>query len=88
MYGYLTLPDETGVAHSEMKPDGSVKVCFERPVDGGFWDATCWLPDYRWEEIKGFSGDEIQKLEAFLRNNAHLIIAFSQEGGFSNASGY
>ena len=23
MYGYMTLPDDTGIAHSEMKPDGS-----------------------------------------------------------------
>lgn len=36
MYGYMTLSDDTGIAHSEMKPDGSVKVYFERPVDGVF----------------------------------------------------
>lgn len=36
MYEYMTLPDDTGIAHSEMKPDGMVKVYFENPVPGGF----------------------------------------------------
>ena len=58
MYGYMTLSDGTGIAHSEMKPDGSVKVYFEKPIDGGFQNATCWLPAYRWENIDGFSEEE------------------------------
>ena len=79
MYGYLTLPDETGIAHSEMKPDGTVKVYFERPVEGGFLSATCYLPAYRWEGVEGFSPDDIRRLEKVLRDNAHLILEFSQE---------
>ena len=82
MYGYLTLSDGTGVAHSEMKPDGQIKVYFEKPVEGGFLNATCWLPKYRWENIDGFSDDEIKKLEVFLKNNAHLIVEYAQDGGF------
>ena len=88
MYGYMTLPDETGIAHSEMRPDGSVKVYFEKPVMGGFHSATCYLPDYRWEGIDGFSESDIRSLEVVLKNNAHLIMEFSQEGGFANAAGY
>lgn len=88
MYGYMTLPDDMGIAHSEMKPDGSVKVYLEKPVEGGFHSATCYLPAYRWEGIVGFSEDEIQKLDKILHDNAHLILEFSQEGGFANASGY
>ena len=88
MYGYMTLPDDTGIAHSEMKPDGSVKVYLERPVEGGFHSATCYLPTYRWENISGFSEDEIRKFDKILHDNAHLILEFSQEGGFENASGY
>ena len=88
MYGYMTLPDETGIAHSERKPDGSVKVYFEKPVEGGFHSATCYLPDYRWEGIDGFSESEVRRLEVILKNNAHLIMEFSQEGGFDNAAGY
>ncbi|MBQ3268293.1 MAG: hypothetical protein IJH09_00050 [Clostridia bacterium] len=88
MYGYMTLSDETGIAHSEMKPDGTVKVCFEKPVEGGFHSATCYLPAYRWENIAGFSESDIARLEKILRDNAHLILEFSQEGGFANAAGY
>ena len=88
MYGYMTLPDDTGIAHSEMKPDGSVKVYLEKPVEGGLHSATCYLPAYRWEGIVGFSENEIQKLDKILHDNAHLILEFSQEGGFANASGY
>ena len=88
MYGYMTLPDDTEIAHSEMRPDGSVKVYLEKPVEGGFHSATCYLPAYRWEGIVGFSENEIQKLDKILHDNAHLILEFSQEGGFANASGY
>ena len=88
MYGYMTLPDDTGIAHSEMKQDGSVKVYFEKPVEGGFQSAVCWLPAYGWEAIVGFSEDDIRSLDKILHDNAHLILEFSQEGGFSNAAGY
>ena len=49
MYPFMTLNDDTEITHSEMYPDGTVKVYIETPVDGGFHDATCWLPMYRWE---------------------------------------
>ncbi len=75
MYGYMTLSDDTGIAHSEMKPDGSVKVYFERSVDGGFYSATCYLPDYRWENIDGFSENDVRYLEKILQDNAHLILS-------------
>ena len=88
MYGYLTMSDGTGVAHSELKEDGSVKVYFEKPIPGGFQHATCYLPAYRWEENSGFTEEQIEHFTRFLRNNAHLIIEFSQEGGFANAAGY
>ena len=88
MYGYITLPDKTGIAHSEMKPDGTVKVYFEKPVEGGFHHATCYLPSYRWEKIEGFSDADVERLEKVLKNNAHLILEFSQEGGFDHAAGY
>ena len=82
------IADETGIAHSEMKADGSVKVYIEKPIEGGFQHATCYLPSYRWEEIKGFTDQEVQKLERLLQNNAHLILQFAREGGFENASSF
>ena len=82
MYPYLTLNDDTEITHSEMKDDGSVKVYLETPDDrGGFHSAVCWLPEYRWEEIKGYSETEVEYFQELIRNNAHLIIEFSQDGG-------
>ncbi|MCI9596254.1 MAG: hypothetical protein HFE75_02945 [Firmicutes bacterium] len=48
MCPYMTLTDDTEIAHSEMKPDGRVKVYIETPDETVcFRHATCWLPDYK-----------------------------------------
>lgn len=86
MYPYMTLNDNTEIVHSEMKPDGRVKVYIEKPVPGGFHNATCYLPDYAWQDIVGFNEEEMNYYKKLVEDNAHLIIAFSQEGGFDNAS--
>ena len=79
---------DTEITHSEMKADGKVKVYIETPDEfGGFYNATCWLPDYRWEDIEGYSDTEMAYFKQLIRNNAHLIIEFSQEGGILNAAG-
>lgn len=88
MYEYMTLDDNTVIAHSEMKEDGKVKVYIEKPVEGGFHNATCFLPNYDWKDIVGFSDAEMDKIKKMIENNAHLIIEFSQKGGFENASGF
>ncbi len=86
MYPFMTLNDDTEITHSEMKADGKVKVYIETPDEfGGFHNATCWLPDYRWEDIEGYSDTEMAYFKQLIRNNAHLIIEFSQEGGILNA---
>lgn len=86
MYPYLTL-DEIEIVHSDIKSDGSVKVYVEKPVDGGFDHATCWLPEYRWEDIVGFSENELSKIKKLVENNSHVIMELAQEGGFINAAG-
>ena len=88
MYEYMTLDDNTAIAHSDMKADGSVKVYIEKPIDGGFQHVTCYLPKYEWSDNDGFSKDDLAKLQKIIENNAHLIIEFSQQGGFANASGF
>ncbi|MBE5919344.1 MAG: hypothetical protein E7272_05800 [Pseudobutyrivibrio ruminis] len=88
MYQYMVLDDETAIAHSEMKSDGKVKVYIEKPVEEGFYHATCWLPDYHWSDCVGFSDEDMERLKKFVENNAHIIIELSQEGGFDNASGF
>lgn len=89
MYPFMTLNNDTEITHSEMNADGKVKVYIETPDDnGGFSNATCWLPEYKWENIQGYSETEIAYFNQLLRNNAHLIIEFSQEGGILNASNF
>ena len=43
MYPFMTLNDDTEITHSEMKPDGRVKVYIETPDDfGGFRNAVSY----------------------------------------------
>ena len=87
MYPFMTLNDETEIVHSDMQENGTVKVYIERSDERyGFKHATCWLPHYTWEDVYHFSEEEIKQFEEIIRSTAHLIIEFSQEGGFENAS--
>lgn len=87
MYPYLTLDNDTEITHSEMDSDGRVKVYIETPDEkDGFHNAICYLPDYKWEDVFGYSKDEMDYFEKFVHENAHLIIEFSRKGGFENAS--
>ena len=52
VYPFMKLNDKTEIVHSEMKPDGTVKVYMERPdAKDGFHHATCWLPAQKWEDV-------------------------------------
>ncbi len=87
MYPYLTLNDDTEITHSEMRSDGTVKVYIETPdLKDGFHNATCYLPKYTWTEINGYSDKEMDYFKKLIRDNAHLIMEFSKEGGFANAA--
>ena len=82
MYPFLTLNDDTEITHSEMKPDGRVKVYIETPDEkDGFHSAVCWLPDYTWESINGYSETEMSFFRQLIRTNASAIIEFSKDGG-------
>lgn len=86
MYPFLQLDDQTEIVHSDMRDDGSVKVYIEKPVEGGFHSASCFLPKYEWKGIDGFSNAEIEKYQKIVESVAHLIIQFSRGGGFENAA--
>lgn len=89
MYPFLTLDDGTEIVHSERKSDGRVKVCIEKPdKEMCFRTAICWLPEYRWEDVNGFSENERCHLESVVKSTAHLIMEFADTGGFDNASGF
>ncbi len=89
LYPFMTLNDETEIVHSESKNiDGRemVKVVVEKPVWGGFHSAACWLPDYRWENIQGFTSEEIQEYQELIQSVAHIIIELARDGGFDHAA--
>lgn len=89
IYPFLTLSDDTEFVHTEMKPDGRVRVDIERPdARLCFKSASCWLPQYTWENVVGFSDAEVVQLQEVIESCAHLIIEFSQTGGFDSASGF
>lgn len=86
VYPFMTLPDNTEIVHSEMV-DGIVKVYIETPDEKlCFKHATCFLPKQTWEDIYGYSDDEINYLKDLIKSEAHLILEFSQTGGLLNAS--
>lgn len=89
MYPFLTLDDETEIVHSEILEDNTVKVYVEKPDEkDGFHNAECFLPEYRWENIFGFSDEEIQKYQEIIESVSHLIVEFSKQGGFDSAANF
>lgn len=89
MYPFMTLDDETEIVHSELLCDNTVKVYVEKPDEkDGFHSAICTLPKYKWSEIHGFSESELKKYQKLIESVAHLIIEFSQTGGFDNAANF
>jgi len=91
MYPFMQLEDATEIVHSNIQNDNGkeyVKVYIEKPVFGGFQNATCYLPDYTWEDIVGFSESEITYFQEIIESTAHLIMRFARQGGFENASNF
>ena len=77
----LTLDDQTEFVHTETGPDGRVRVDVELPdAELCFKMATCWLPDYTWEDVPGFTPKEIRRLQEVVKSCAHKIIGFPRAG--------
>lgn len=89
MYPFLQIDGDTEIVRSNMLPNGEVKVYVEKPdAKDGFHRAACFLPGYRWEDIYGFTGSELGRFQEVIESTAHLIMEFSQQGGFENASSF
>lgn len=89
MYPYMTLNDDTEITHSQMLEDGRVKVYIETPDHKDvFHDATCYLPAHEWVSVHGYSEAEMDRFKKLIRDNAHLIMEFSQQGGILNAANF
>lgn len=87
-YPFLTLNDNTKIIHSEVleKNGGEqVEVRIKKAVNGKMLSASCWLPDYRWENIVGFSEIEIKYFQGYLETIAHIIMQLAREGGFEGS---
>ena len=75
MYPFLTLDDSAEIVHSEMRPDGTVKVYVEKPdAQDGFHSAVCILPGYQWQDITGFRPAELDRYDEVIHSTAHLIL--------------
>jgi len=91
MYPFLQLEDGTEIVHSEIILENEtehVKVYIEKPIEGGFKSAFCYLPEYKWDEVEGFDAEEIAKLQEIIESTAHLIIRFARQGGIGNAASF
>ena len=87
-YPFLTLNDNTKIIHSEVleKNGGEqVEVRIKKAVNGNIRSASCWLPDYRWENIVGFSEVEIKYFQGYLETIALIIMQLAREGGFEGS---
>ena len=69
MYNYLKLADGTQIAISNPLDDGTIQVTAERPIDGGFDSATCFLPFCEWHDPQGFSAAELDRLSELIASN-------------------
>ena len=89
MYPFLQIDGDTEIVHSDLLPNGEVKVYIEKPDERDvFHHAECYLPSYRWEDIEGFSAADIARFQEVIESTAHLILEFSQTGGFDHAASF
>lgn len=82
LYPYKTLNDDTEIVHSEIiKISGkeTVKVYIEKPVYGGFHSVIFWLPEYKCENVQGYSEKEVAHLKRLIKNNEHHIMELAQK---------
>ena len=76
MYPFMTLNDGTEIVHSDMRPDGRVKVYIERPdAKDGFHHVTRWLPDGAWQDNEGFSDEDVAYFKELVRSTSNLNLS-------------
>ena len=81
MYKFMELPDKTEITHSDLRDDGTVKVCVERPIEGDFKTAYCTIPGYGWYDVEGYLPEELAENRKILESLSHLIVRFARNGG-------
>jgi hypothetical protein len=83
MQWVLFTDRDCGLLSSIFEENGVEKICvyIERPVEGGFIDATCILPDYI-RQNNGFSDEEIKEFQDILEKGSLVIYKFARQGVF------
>lgn len=85
----MTLPDNTEITHSQYLADNTVKVYIETPdAKDCFHHMTIIIPGYKIQEVFKYTPEEIDKYTNLVKSLSHLIIPFSQQGGFANATDF
>ena len=87
-YPFMTFPDDTVITHSDIYLENNkekIKVYIEQPTDSGFFNATCILPEYSWQNINGFTKNQIKDFQELIEKGSYLIYKFARQGGFGNA---
>ena len=68
MYPFITLDDQTEVVHSDILPGNKLIVYIEKPVaDECFRHGVLLIPEYRWDQIKGFTQEELNRYQEIIR---------------------
>ena len=86
LYPYIELPDETIVTHSEIKPDNTVLINFEQPIENWFREARITLPSYKWLYNEWFGNEQIASFEDFVHKNSAVIYKYARLGGIDNSN--
>ena len=76
VFPFITLDDGTEFVRSEMMPDGRVRIDVERPdPELCFKTATCWLPGFTWENVSGFTSEEVGELQEIVESKVRMTAA-------------
>ena len=76
VFPFITLDDGTEFVRSETMPDGRVRIDVEQPdAELCFKTATCWLPGYTWENVSGFTLEEVGELQKILESKVQMTAA-------------
>lgn len=81
MYPFLQIDGDTEIVHSNTLPNGEVKVYIEKPdAKDGFHHASCFLPPYRWEDIHGFTAEEIARYQEVIESTSPFDLGICPAG--------
>ena len=89
MYPFLTLDDGTEIVHSELKDDGPRQGLYRKAGRPGLLPSRDVLAaGLHLEDVFGFSDEDVKRYQQVIESTAHLIMRFSQEGGFDGAASF